>query len=88
MGAIHEAIRRLNEQPCRVCSFADRTKRGFMAVTYTLEFPKPGTPESEKVILCEQCYRPTRTWQLICLEREAEQCRRRIIPLDHQLARG
>jgi len=88
MGAIHEALRRLNDQPCRICSFADRTERAFIAQTHYMEFPKPGTPESEKIIVCEKCYRIVKIWMLISLNWEAE---KEVIhglsnkPLDHQI---
>lgn len=56
-----------------------------------MEFPKPGTPESEKIIVCEKCYRIIKVWMLLCINWEAE---KELIhglsglPLDHQLRRA
>ncbi len=90
VGAIHEAMRRLNEQPCRICSFSDRTARSFIAQTRYMEFPKPGTPEYEKIIVCEKCFHIVRVWLLLSLNWQAEKDVIQSLsgkPLDHQLYR-
>ena len=43
-----------------------------MAQTHMMEFPRPGTPESEKIIVCEKCYHIVKIWMLLCLNWEAE----------------
>jgi hypothetical protein len=44
-----------------------------------MEFPKPSTPEHEKIVVCDHCYRNVKTWEVLKASWEAEEVRLQIV---------